>query len=253
MEEIAVIIDAHAHLGIDLVFQEVRTEAEIMAMMDANKVDVTILQGMYGHIYLDEIRENHDRIARLAVENPKRIFGMITMTPYLHDADFYNEAKRCVHELGFVGMKLHPMAFACSPLNARAEMMWKICDELNIPIMVHTGAGAPLSLPSSVISRCKQFPHVPCAIAHSGMLIYADEAFLAARECPNVYLETSWTAPHHILQAIKTFGANRILFAADEIANVATEIGKYASLPISDADREQCLWRTANTVFKLGF
>ncbi|MFP3041587.1 amidohydrolase family protein [Treponema primitia] len=247
------IIDAHAHLGIDLVFEEVRTEAEIMTMMDANKVDATILQGMYGHIYLDEIKENHDRIAALAKDNLRRIFGMITMTPYLHEADFYNEAKRCVQELGFVGMKLHPMAFGCSPLNARAEMMWRICGELNIPMMVHTGGGAPLSLPSLVIRRCKQFPDVPCAIAHSGTLIYADEAFLAAHECPNVYLETSWTAPHHIIHAIKTFGAARILFAADEIANVATEIAKYASLPISGADREQCLWRTANTLFRLGF
>ena len=247
------IIDAHAHLGIDLVFEEVRTEAEIMAAMDANKVDATILQGMYGHIYLDEIKENHDRIARLAEQNPRRIFGMVTMIPYLHDADFYNEAKRCVKELGFVGMKLHPMAFGCSPGNARAGMMWKICEELGIPIMVHTGAGAPLSMPSQVIRRCKQFPKVPCVLAHSGMLIHADEAFLAAHECPNVYLETSWTAPHHIVHAIKTFGAERILFAADEISNVTTEIAKYHSLPVSDAQREQCLWRTANSVFQLGF
>ncbi|MDR1932319.1 MAG: amidohydrolase family protein [Spirochaetales bacterium] len=247
------IIDAHAHLGIDLVFEEVRTEAEMMAMMDANKVDASILQGMFGHIYLDEIQDNHNRIANLAKQNPKRIFGMITMTPYLHEADFYNEAKRCVKELGFVAMKLHPMAFACSPLNVRAEMMWKICDELGIPIMVHTGAGVPLSLPSSVITRCKQFPHVPCVLAHSGMVIYADETFLALRECPNVYMETSWTMPQHIIHAVKTFGAERVLFAADEITNVATEIGKYNSLPISDSDREQCLWRTANTVFRLGF
>ncbi|MDR0720784.1 MAG: amidohydrolase [Treponema sp.] len=247
------IIDAHAHLGVDLVFEEVRSEAEIMAVMDANNINVTILQGMYGHIYLDEIEDNHNRIARLARENPKRIFGMITMTPYLHDGDFYDEAKRCVKELGFVGMKLHPMAFGCSPENSRTEMMWKICEELGIPMMVHTGTGAPLSAPSQVVRRCKQFPYVPCVLAHSGMLIYADEAFLAAHECPNVYLETSWTAPHHIVHAIKTFGSKRILFAADEITNVATEIGKYNSLPISGEDREQCFWQTANTVFGLGF
>ena len=247
------IIDAHAHLGVDLVFEEVRTEEEIIAAMNANKIDATILQGMYGHIYLGEIQDNHNRIFALARQNPKRIFGMITMTPYLHDADFYNEAKRCIRELGFVGMKLHPMAFGCSPANARAEMMWKICDEFGIPMMVHTGAGAPMSLPSLVISRCKQFPHVPCVLAHSGMLIYASEAFLAAHECPNVYLETSWTAPHHVMHAIETFGSGRVIFAADEIANIAAEIAKINSLPVSGADREQCFWKTANTVFKLGF
>ena len=247
------IIDSHAHLGVDLVFEEVRTEEEIIAAMNAHKIDATVLQGMYGHIYLDEIQDNHNRISALARKNPRRIFGMITMTPFLHEGDFYNEAKRCIRELGFVGMKLHPMAFGCSPGNARAEMMWKICEEFNIPIMVHTGSGAPLALPSQVITRCKQFPHVPCVLAHSGTQIYASEAFLAARECPNVYLETSWTAPHHVLRAIGTFGANRVLFAADVITNIATEIAKYNSLPISDANREQCLWRTANAIFKLGF
>ena len=247
------IIDAHAHLGIDLVFEETRTETEIIAVMDANNVDATVLQGMFGHVYLDEIRENHDRIAHLAKQYPRRIFGMITMTPYLHEADFYNEARRCVKELAFVGMKLHPMAFGCSPENARAEMMWKICDEFNIPIMVHTGAGVPLSLPSNVIRRCKQFPNVPCILAHSGMLVFFNEAYLAAHECPNVYLETSWTAPHHIIQAINSFGPERILFAADEATNIAAEIEKYRSLPVDDAQKEQCLWRTANSIFKLGF
>ena len=247
------IIDAHAHLGVDLVFEEVRSGDEIIAMMDANKIDATVLQGMFGHIYLDEIVDNHNRIALLAQQNPKRIFGMITMTPFLHDGDFYNEAKRCVKELGFVGMKLHTMAFACSPSNSRAEMMWKICEEFNLPIMVHTGAGIPLSAPSQVIRRCKQFPNVSCVLAHSGMMIHANEAFIAAHECPNVYLETSWTAPHNIIYAINTFGADRLLFAADEITNIATEIAKYNSIPISEMDREQCFWRTANSVFKLGF
>lgn len=245
------IVDAHAHLGTDLVFEETRDETEILTAMEQNGIEATILQGMYGSVYLEEIRETHNRIHRLAVRYPKRIFGMITMTPYLHEADFYNEAKRCVKELGFVGMKLHPLAFACSPTNARAEMMWRICDELGIPIMVHTGSGAPLALPSLVIGRCKQFSGVPCVIAHSGMLIYAAEAFLAADECPNVYLETSWTAPHHILHAVRTYGAERVLFAADESSNLAAELAKYASLPLTEQERKWCLGGTANRLFCL--
>jgi hypothetical protein len=59
-----VIIDAHAHPGVDLVFEEVRGEEEIMAMIDANSVNATILQGIYGHTYLDEIEDNHNRTRR---------------------------------------------------------------------------------------------------------------------------------------------------------------------------------------------
>jgi hypothetical protein len=36
MEESTMIIDAHAHLGIDLIFEEVRSEAEIMAITKQN-------------------------------------------------------------------------------------------------------------------------------------------------------------------------------------------------------------------------
>ena len=247
------IIDAHAHLGTDLVFDEVREEADILKKMGEHKVDVTIVQPMFGAVYMGDIRAIHDRIYKFAQAHPKRIYGVASMTPLIPEADYYDEARRCVKELGFVGIKLHPAAHGTSPTSKRGEMVWKVCSELGVPLMVHTGAGVPAALPANVIGRCKQYQDIQCILAHSGMISFAGEAFLVAHECPNVILETSWTAAHHIEHFIELYGADRVMFAGDEGTNLVVELAKYRSLHISPEELEWCLWKTANQVFKLGF
>ena len=247
------IIDAHAHLGTDLVFDEVREESDILKKMDEHKVDVTIVQPMFGAVYIEDIRAIHDRIYQFASAHPKRIYGVASMPPLIPESDYYEEARRCVKELGFVGIKLHPAAHGTSPTSKRGEMVWKVCSDLGVPLMVHTGAGVPAALPANVIGRCKQFTDVQCILAHSGMISFAGEAFLAAKECPNVILETSWTAAHHVEHFIELYGADRVMFAGDEGTNLVVELAKYRSLHISPEELEWCLWKTANQVFKLGF
>jgi len=245
------IIDAHAHLGIDLCFDEVREEDDIIEKMETNKVDVTIVQPMFGAVYLEDIQAIHDRIYKMTQAYPRRIFGLASMTPLIHEDDYYEEARRCVKDLGFVGIKLHPGTQGTAPTTKRGEMVWRVCSELGVPLMVHTGAGVPASLPANVIGRCKQFTDVKCILAHSGMISFAGEAFLAATECPNVILETSWTAAHHIEHFIELYGADRVMFAGDEGTNQVVELAKYRSLHITPQQLEWCLWKTANNTFKL--
>ncbi|MEA5002709.1 MAG: amidohydrolase family protein [Christensenella sp.] len=246
------IIDIHAHLGVDRVFDEVRTEDEILSAMDKNGVDVSIVQPMFGLIDIADIRESHDRIYRFSKQYDKRIFGMISMTPYLKEQQFYDEAKRCVEELGFVGMKLSPNAQAVNPMAKVGEMMWKVCDEFKIPIMVHTGTGIPFSLPAHCIGRAKQFPNVKCIFAHSGMILGAGEVFLAADECSNIYMDTSWTAAHHIEHMVKHYGAKRVMFAGDEASNIPSELAKYNTIDLTEEEWQWCMGRAANEVFRLG-
>jgi uncharacterized protein len=171
----------------------------------------------------------------------------------IHEDDYYEEARRCIKDLGFVGIKLHPATHGTAPTTKRGEMVWRVCSELGVPLMVHTGAGVPAALPANVIGRCKQFKDVKCILAHSGMISFAGEAFLAASECPNVILETSWTAAHHIEHFIELYGADRVMFAGDEGTNQVVELAKYRSLHINREQLEWCLWKTANKTFKLNF
>lgn len=247
------IVDVHAHLGVDRVFDEVRTEEEIIETMEANGVDATIVQNMMGTIDMECIREDHDRIYNLVRKYPGKIFGMANLNPHIKKENYISELTRCVEELGFVGVKLQPFAHGCNPLSADGRMVWETASKLGIPIMVHTGPGIPFALPALVIPRAKEFPEVKVVLAHSGMIMMAGEAMLAASECPNVYLETSWSAAHHIEHFVHHFGANRVMFAGDEASNVAVEIAKYRSLKLNGEQLEYCLAKTAIEVFKLDF
>jgi len=246
------IIDPHAHLGTDRVFDEVRDESDIIQKMDKHGVDITIVQPMFGAVYLEDIKAIHDRIYAFSQNYPGRIYGLASMTPLIHESDYADEAKRCVDELGFVGIKLHPGAHSVSPTSKLGGMVFKVCSDLKVPLMVHTGAGVPAALPANVIGKCKEYKDVTCILAHSGMISFAGEAILAAKECPNVILETSWTAAHHIEHFVDHFGADRVMFAGDEGTNLVVELAKFESLRLTHEEKEWCQWKTANKVFNLG-
>jgi len=245
------IIDVHTHLGEDRVFDEEQNEDEILSYMDKNGVDVSIVQPMFGTIDMESFRNIHDRIYRMAKSNPGKIYGLASVNPHIKVDDFKSEVARCVHELGFVGIKLHPAAHACSPNSRDGFMLVETAAKLNIPVMIHTGAGIPAALPANVIPVARRFPEVKFVLAHSGMIIGASEALIAAVECPNVYLETSWTIPSNIEQYVAEIGAERVLFASDLRLNIAAELAKYRSLRLTREQLDYCLGRTAAAVFNL--
>jgi predicted TIM-barrel fold metal-dependent hydrolase len=251
MEVYIMIIDVHTHVGECRVFDEERSESDILSQMDKNGVDISIVQPMFGQIDMESFRASHDRIYRMTKDNPGKIYGMVSINPHIKVSDFKDEVARCVNELGFVGIKLHPAAHACSPDSRDGFMLVETAAKLNIPVMIHTGAGIPAALPSNIIPAAKKFPEVKFVIAHCGMIIGSGEALLAANECPNVYLETSWTVPHHIENYIAKIGAERVMFASDECLNVAAELAKYRSLQLKPKQLEYCLAKTAASVFKL--
>lgn len=245
------VIDVHVHLGVDRVFDEVRTEDEIITAMDKHSIDASIVQNMLGTIDLAEIKKDNERIYRFSKKYRNRIFGLASVNPHIKKQNYKDEIKRCIEEFGFKGIKLHTFAHACSPMSEDGEMVWTMADSLSVPVMVHTGPGIPFALPSQVIPRAKQFPNVDVVLAHSGLVMMAGDAMIAASLAPNIYLETSWTAPHHIEMFLEKFGSEKVLFASDELTNLPVEIAKYQSLFLQGTDKENCMGGTAERVFKL--
>ena len=245
------IIDVHAHVGVCRVFDEANTEADVLGAMNKHGVDISIVQPLFGTIDIETVMADHDRVYRMTQANPGRIYGMAGMNPHMKVSDYKRENRRCMKELGFVGIKLHPGAHACSPDSKDGIMAIETAAELDVPVMVHTGAGIPAALPANVIGVAKKYPEVRFVLAHCGMIIGSGEALLAAQECPNVYLETSWCVPHHIEGFVAALGAERIMFAADEFLNVGAEVAKYKDLRITEEQRAQCLYKTAAAVYRL--
>ena len=74
------IIDAHAHLGQDCVFDEVFTAEALLEKHRHCGIAASIVQPATCHDLPAVVRQ-HDAIAELAARNPDRFFGMVREHP----------------------------------------------------------------------------------------------------------------------------------------------------------------------------
>lgn len=243
------IIDSHTHLGGSRVADTVYTEEKWLSTMEKYHLDgIMSLPNQQG---TPTPQEAHNRIHRFAQAHPGRIWGVFDMTPTLDDDEYIAEAVRCIKELGFVAMKLHPSMHGCIPGSNHAEKVYDTARKLNVPLIVHTGTGAPNALPSAMIPIAKKYPDLPIVLAHSGAYVYTAEAILAAQLCDNIYLEFSWSAAHRIREAVKKIGIERVMYGSDIPSNVPVELAKVEGAEMTDTEKELYLGENAINLFKL--
>lgn len=245
------IIDAHVHLGEDVVFDEAQTEDELLAFYKRYGVDGGIVQPYLCRPYIEDTRAIHNRIHRFTKNREKRWWGMASINPHFRPEDYDAEARRCVEELGFVGVKITPIGHACHPSSKSAMHVFEICRQLGVPLMIHTGAGVPFSDPMSCDRALEAFRDVPVVLAHAGSEMHNQQAIYLAAKFDNVYLEPSWVGVIGVGNMIRRLGCGKIMYSSDNIRQIPVELAKYRSLIEDEKDLERVLWRNVAGVFKL--
>ena len=79
---------------------------------------------------------------------------------------------------------------------------------------------------------------------------FTHQAILVAEQCPNIYLETTWTGIFQTKEVYQKIGPDRLMFASDHVNNVSVELEKYRQI-LKPEDMEQVMWKTAKEVFCL--
>jgi predicted TIM-barrel fold metal-dependent hydrolase len=245
------ILDAHAHLGRDVVFDEESTEEELLLWHGRCGVTSAVVQPFVPRPYIEDIRASHDRVAELCGKHPGRFFGMASIDPHLRPAEYEREAERCVRELGFVGIKISPIAHAAHPNSADGRHAFDVAGSLGVPVMVHTGAGIPFADPAALEDIARDFRGVPIILAHAGTDLFFAQALALARRYEHVYLEPSWLGILNLRKALRTIGPSRVMFSSDHAVNIPVELAKYTTLLEPGRGLEQALALTA-AVFGLG-
>ena len=240
------IFDAHTHLGYALHSGRSCSADRMLAQMAGSGIDRSLL---IPFPVVDDYRKQHDVIAAAVRAYPGRFAGAVCLNPFLPRQEFLDEVRRCVEELGFCGIKLQPQYQALNPISARSDFLFEAACEHKIPVIWHTGTGAPFALPSLLIAPARRFPDLPIVLAHSGGSVYALEAIVAAGVCPNIYLELSSLMPHLVLEVMTHVPASRLMIGSDLPESVDAEISKIIGLPITDDQKREVLWGTAARLF----
>ena len=243
------IIDSHMHIGASHVTDSEYTEDQWLEIMDRLGLDAVIC------LPLAEAKPSpkamHDRVHKFAQDNPGKVFGIAEVNPRWEEKEYKDEVNRCINDLGFVGLKIHPLLHGVNPAAKFSRKTFEIANDLNIPVIVHTGSGVPFALPSAIIPRAKEFPKLKIILAHSGMSFYNAEAVQVAGMFDNVYLESSWNPVHKIRGMIKAVGVDRVMMGSDHPTNIRIELEKSKDLNLEPSELERYLSGTAREVFQL--
>ncbi|MCP5112330.1 MAG: amidohydrolase family protein, partial [bacterium] len=205
------IYDTHTHLGEARHSGRRHGVDDMLASMDAHGVDRSLL---IPFPVVEDYRAQHDLIAAAVRAHPDRFAGAACIDPFVPEAEFRDEVRRCAEELGLRALKLQPQYQALNPLSPRSDFLYEAALEHKLAVVVHTGAGAPFALPSLYIMPARRFPELPLILGHAGGGLYAAEAIVAASVCENIYVELSSLMPHHIEEVLAHVPANRLMMGS---------------------------------------
>jgi uncharacterized protein len=241
------IFDTHTHIGHGLHHGRRYSAEQLVAAMDNVGVDRSVVIPF--PVVADHC-DAHDEIACAIKAYPARIVGTACIYPYIGASKYRDEVKRCVEELGFSALKLQPQFQPLDPLLTTGDFLYEAALEFKLPVIIHTGTGAPYALPSLYTVIAQRFPELKIILAHcgGGSLFFA-EAIVAAQSCANIWLELSTLMPHHILQVLKHVPASRLMIGSDLPENLTTELFKIYALEVADEIKQHILWTTASRLF----
>ncbi|MHA1699287.1 MAG: amidohydrolase family protein, partial [Promethearchaeota archaeon] len=110
-------------------------------------------------------------------------FGMVSPK----DGDLENQLNQ-VKALGLYGLKIHPHYQKLDFKAREFSHMFSFCEENGLLVISHTGSHGNLK---DIVNQAKDYPAMPFIIGHSGLNPQIDQAYEAAKNYENIYLEIS--------------------------------------------------------------
>ena len=235
------IIDCHAHLQGACIEPELVEKASALGI---ERLCVSSLGRKWSYEPTPEvfIEANND-VAEVMRQYPDFALGFCYLNP-VYANESLAEIKRCVEELGMVGVKLWVAAYADDP---RVFPLVEKAIEYGIPVLQHAWHKATGNLPHEsnplhVAELARRYPEADIIMAH----IAGDweRGIEAVKDCPNVLVDTSGSIIEMgmVERAVEKLGARRVFFGSDgHGVDLSVAVAKILDAEIEDADRSLIL------------
>jgi len=217
-------------------------EQELLRSLREAGIAMAVIQAEWDS---GDYRALNDRVAEPVRRHPHFVgFGAVDLSDGYAAAQ---EVRRCVEELGLVGINVQPFASGIHADSAACYPVYTRCRDYDIPIAVHTGInyssakslefGRPIHLDRVACD----FPGIEIVMNHGGWP-WVPEAVAIARKHVGIYLEIGGVSPKYIgrertgwevfLQLANTLLRDQILFATDSMLPFARAVEEAKELPM---------------------
>jgi predicted TIM-barrel fold metal-dependent hydrolase len=225
MHDGMVVVDAHAHIeigGHDFYGRSTElTTAMQVERMDRYGIDAAwVIAHAWGGWTIDQYRREHELIAREISRHPDRLIGCCWADPHLGNAAVA-EVRRCLTELGYRGLKLHPVYQRFLFDAPIVYPLIEVAAEFGVPVTAHLDLRTAGAEPWRMVTLAKRFPAVTFILAHMGRDIeaIADLSFArAAARVSNMIIESSNSTTDSygtFMGPAEVLGPERVLYASD--------------------------------------
>jgi uncharacterized protein len=236
---------------------------EIIATMDAEKVDVSVVFG-FPWSDIDTCRLNNDYVLAAVQRYPDRLRGFCCVNPFLPDAA--SEVERClsaglsgVGELAFYRSGIDDPCVECL-----APIM-TLCRQHQVPVMIHTnepvGHRYPGKTPNTLLQiyrMARAYPDNDLILAHwgGGIFFYQLLKKEVQETLAKVYYDTAASPflyePAIYRLAAELAGSEKILFGTDyPLIKPGRYYREIESSGLNAAQRKMVLGENASNLLKL--
>jgi predicted TIM-barrel fold metal-dependent hydrolase len=230
-----------------------------LAAMDAAGVSFGLLSAWHAP---DGALIENDEVAGWVDAHPDR-FGGLAAVNLARPMEAVRELRRCVSELGFVGLRIVPWLWDAAPTDRRYYPLYAACVDLGVPFCTQVGHTGPLrpsatGRPIPYIDQVAlDFPELRIVCGHIGYP-WTEEMVAVARKHENVYIDTSaYTAkryPRELLSYLQTgSGRHKVMFGTNyPMIAPSQALEGLDALGLDDEVRHLFLADNARRVFGLG-
>jgi len=191
-----------------------------VAALDAAGVDRGLLSAWWGP---DGPMITNDEVAAMCAAHPGRFRGVASVD-LRRPMAAVAELRRCVTELGFVGLRVLPWLWERPPDHRLYYPLYAACVELGVPFCLQVGHTGPMRTSETgrpipyLDNVALDFPELTLVGGHIGYP-WTDEMIALATKYPNVYIDTSAYKPSRYPQSLVRYlrrhGRHKVLFGSN--------------------------------------
>jgi uncharacterized protein len=242
------VIDGHTHYFPNFAYMKGLTGQEFAEGLRSKGVDKAIVFTLNG-FFARRYKKGNDELARLVDTYPDLLRAFCSVDPR-DGPEALKELRRCVRDLGMLGLKFHNWLQAISAVDSAMFPIIEEAAKLNVPVLFHDGT-PPYAETLQVAHLAARFPQATIILGHSGNVDFWRQAIRAAKKYPNIILSTCSSAPMSAFRRmVDEVGADRMVWGSDYPFGNGFEylLNKVLHLNISDEDKEKIL---SGTMLKL--